>query len=372
MNISSSTILHFRHIQRISFKCSHEIIQKATTKQVRLVSSSSITLLKSREIDNVSLAHEIKELNPEMKDMISRSPNRRKRLTNTLNKILDSASKITTDSYIDKEVDLASNRKKRKGLYEYDHIFKDITESKSNASPGIDLKSNVKESLSKTSIESNSISWTWAKPIHVQKKEIEKRKSEIENSQSNQEKEVNSSTLSFSSSYKIPIETGVFLKEDEITQALHTLGGLDINVVPLEKDLNMGEAMIFCSGRSGPHLRRLADALVKALRSRDLKQTVGYGGAEGYECDDWMIVDCETYIVQLMHPEKRAQLKLEEHWAKGNSRPFIPVTTTLNEWEREIDKLLTENPLPEGYDISVLASRAKDSDKLLQKYFKQK
>ena len=48
--------------------------------------------------------------------------------------------------------------------------------------------------------------------------------------------------------------------------------------------------MVFCTGRSGAHLRSLADVLVRALKARRLEATApGATGAEGAECDDWMV-----------------------------------------------------------------------------------
>lgn len=42
---------------------------------------------------------------------------------------------------------------------------------------------------------------------------------------------------------------------------------------------------------------------------------MGITGAEGIDCDDWMLVDCDNIIVHFMTEEAREELDLEAHWA---------------------------------------------------------
>lgn len=41
---------------------------------------------------------------------------------------------------------------------------------------------------------------------------------------------------------------------------------------------------------------------------------MGITGAEGIDCDDWMLVDCDNLIVHFMTTEARQELDLETHW----------------------------------------------------------
>lgn len=41
---------------------------------------------------------------------------------------------------------------------------------------------------------------------------------------------------------------------------------------------------------------------------------MGITGAEGIDCDDWMLVDCDNLIVHFMTAEARQELDLETHW----------------------------------------------------------
>lgn len=42
-------------------------------------------------------------------------------------------------------------------------------------------------------------------------------------------------------------------------------------------------------------------------------------GAEGYDCDDWMLVDCDNMIVHVMMEETRQELDLEAYWSNVTS-----------------------------------------------------
>ncbi len=52
----------------------------------------------------------------------------------------------------------------------------------------------------------------------------------------------------------------------------------------------------------------------KKLKHRKLVNAMGITGAEGIDCDDWMLVDCDNLIVHFMTAEARQELDLETHW----------------------------------------------------------
>lgn len=110
------------------------------------------------------------------------------------------------------------------------------------------------------------------------------------------------------------IRKGQYLNVDEILVVLNALKGQDIVVVDLKGKSCVGEHMIFVTGRSLAHMRKMADTIVDGLRDRELRDEFDYG-VEGRDCDDWMLVDGNTVIVHFLRHETRTQLKLEEHWA---------------------------------------------------------
>jgi hypothetical protein len=78
----------------------------------------------------------------------------------------------------------------------------------------------------------------------------------------------------------IPVKPRTLLSAGEVTAALEALGGQEVAVVDVRGKGNLdAEAMVFASGRSGPHLRRMADTLVQAVRGVAwLSRGVGWGG----------------------------------------------------------------------------------------------
>ena len=156
----------------------------------------------------------------------------------------------------------------------------------------------------------------------------------------------------------IPIKPRTMLTSAEVRAALERLGGEDVTVIALPEKLDTIAEFVLVSGRSGRQIRKMADALVQAVRpspsfssyrssrrhvslalchslSHSLSHTThpptappsqlksralqvpGATGAEGERDDDWLLVDCGTLVVHLMLPATRLHLDLEGHWAKG-------------------------------------------------------
>lgn len=166
----------------------------------------------------------------------------------------------------------------------------------------------------------------------------------------------------------IPIKPRTFLTSAEVRAALERLGGEDVAVIALPEKLDTIAEFVLVSGRSGRQIRKMADAIVQAVRppslppspppcphssasllsshpahtsprtsaphtrpqlkSRSL-QVPGATGAEGERDDDWLLIDCGTLVVHLMLPATRLGLDLEGHWAKGRAeRSRLP-----DDWE---------------------------------------
>ncbi|GAB5031467.1 iojap-like ribosome-associated protein [Nannochloropsis oceanica] len=215
--------------------------------------------------------------------------------------------------------------------------------------------SSSSSSDSNTSLEN----WTWAKPSRLSQEQEEQQS----NSTRSGSRTASSSTKSRLG--HIPVVLRTLLTPAEVVQSLTELGGGGVTSVDIRGKGNFdAEAMIFASGRSGGHLRRMADALVGALKARGVEEerAPGVTGAEGYECDDWMIVDGGNVIVHLMEPSQRKALELEQFWggaaegmeeAKGGSvgEVVMPVVAGTSEaaWNQAHDELLERFPCDEGY-----------------------
>jgi len=94
--------------------------------------------------------------------------------------------------------------------------------------------------------------------------------------------------LGKSTRHVVPVLARQELTRHEVEEALAAEGGLDVTTVAVQAGrLETVTHMVFATGRSAAHLRRLADVIVRALKDRELTEAVGYTGAEGYDCDDW-------------------------------------------------------------------------------------
>ena len=70
--------------------------------------------------------------------------------------------------------------------------------------------------------------------------------------------------------------------------------------------------MIIASGTSSRHLQSLSENILIELKK------CGHGDCriEGYESNDWKLVDAIDVIVHLFHPEKRSFYDLEKMWSE--------------------------------------------------------
>ena len=84
-------------------------------------------------------------------------------------------------------------------------------------------------------------------------------------------------------------------------------------VVDLAGKTSLADYMVFATGKSQSHMRRMADMLIKSMKARDIVDEFDYG-VEGRECDDWMIADCNNIVVHLMRADTRRIMALEDHW----------------------------------------------------------
>lgn len=88
---------------------------------------------------------------------------------------------------------------------------------------------------------------------------------------------------------------------------------IDVYTVDLEGKSSLADYMIFTTGRSQAHMRRMADLLIRSMKARRLADDFDYA-VEGRDCDDWMIADCNNIVVHFLREDTRRILNLEDHW----------------------------------------------------------
>ena len=86
----------------------------------------------------------------------------------------------------------------------------------------------------------------------------------------------------------------------------------NITSINLKNKSYIADYMIIASGTSSRHLQSLSENLVIELKRFGLNDC----RIEGYESNDWKLVDAIDIIVHLFHPEKRSFYDLEKMWAE--------------------------------------------------------
>lgn len=151
----------------------------------------------------------------------------------------------------------------------------------------------------------------------------------------------------------VPIRKGVYMSVEEITKILEHYKGQDIVSIPLGKEKNMDgiDFFILVSGDSSRHIRRLAEAILKQVRKRNLTKATAFNrGIEGEKIDDWLAVDCHNCVVHCLLPETRRILDLESHW-EGETRPCAINSGSDKEFENSLDKLFNQYPPPSDLNV---------------------
>ena len=108
------------------------------------------------------------------------------------------------------------------------------------------------------------------------------------------------------------------LGRDDAIALLEEEGAVDVETIALPDDAFCDE-MVVASALSSRHLRALADALRFEIKRRGrLPRTDGADDA------DWVSVDLDAYVVQLLTPEMRETLELEALWDPKRTDPQAP------------------------------------------------
>jgi len=141
---------------------------------------------------------------------------------------------------------------------------------------------------------------------------------------------------------QIATRVGVPLTAEEVVRALEQERGVDVRVVSLAGRSDLAEALVFATGRSVPHMRRMADMVSRALRKRRLPG-IADPGVEARDMDDWMLVDCGNLIVSVMDAEARECFALEKYWEGMRLGEDPHAGLGFDEW-------LRRNPVPDKWN----------------------
>ena len=98
------------------------------------------------------------------------------------------------------------------------------------------------------------------------------------------------------------------LDRGDVLAILEDAGAVDVETIALPADAP-GDAMVLASALSPKHLRSLADAVLAEAKRRGRSPR-----ADGVDDPDWVSVDLDAVVVQLLTEDARADLQLEALW----------------------------------------------------------
>ena len=106
---------------------------------------------------------------------------------------------------------------------------------------------------------------------------------------------------------------GIIDIKNNIEKILDDNKAQDIACIDLKNKSYIADYMVIASGTSSRHLQSLSENIILELKKYGLNNC----RIEGYESNDWKLVDAIDVIVHLFHPEKRAFYDLEKMWSEN-------------------------------------------------------
>ena len=92
--------------------------------------------------------------------------------------------------------------------------------------------------------------------------------------------------------------------------SLEELKAKDIVCIDLKKISSFADEMIIASATSSRHAKALSDRVVEDLKSNNILVL----GVEGQDTSDWILIDCEDLVINIMNNETRVYYDLETLW----------------------------------------------------------
>ena len=96
-----------------------------------------------------------------------------------------------------------------------------------------------------------------------------------------------------------------------ITETMEDLKAEDVQTFDVRALTTMTDFMIIASGRTGRQVKAIADKLIEAAKTRQIKPL----GVEGQQQAEWILIDFGDVIAHVMHPSTRDYYQLEKLWS---------------------------------------------------------
>ena len=108
---------------------------------------------------------------------------------------------------------------------------------------------------------------------------------------------------------------------NKVQDWLADLKAVDIKVLDVRKLTDVTDYMIIASGRSGRHVRAVAENVIEQAKKKEHQPL----GVEGLSEGEWVLVDLCDVVVHVMVAETRDFYQLEKLW--GRETPAVKTAT---------------------------------------------
>lgn len=106
----------------------------------------------------------------------------------------------------------------------------------------------------------------------------------------------------------------------KVAEALHDRKALDILVLQVGHLTVVTDYLVIANGTSVLQTKALAEHVDQALSALGIAPRRVEGASEGR----WIVLDYNSVIVHLFHPEDRGFYRLERLWQDGQNRVALP------------------------------------------------
>ncbi len=105
-----------------------------------------------------------------------------------------------------------------------------------------------------------------------------------------------------------------------ITDTMEDLKAQDVQTLDVRALTTMTDYMIIASGRSDRQVKAIADRIIEAAKTRQIRPL----GVEGQQQAEWILIDFGDVIAHVMHPDTREYYQLEKLWAVTDRASTLP------------------------------------------------
>lgn len=95
-----------------------------------------------------------------------------------------------------------------------------------------------------------------------------------------------------------------------IEHELDELQGIDTVYIDISKQTTIADGMWVTTGRSRRHTQAIAENIMEKLKANETPAL----SMTGYDNGEWILIDCDNYLIHILMPETRDFYRLEDLW----------------------------------------------------------